>query len=383
VVAVVGLVLVAPGRGAPAVAELPVRPTESHIDGSLDGVAVTSAEYDDLAAAYETALTGREDAQRRAEQLRADEAAQAEIVAAAEAGVTVARQEVVAARAALSSMAVAAYVGIEGAEPAAIAVAIAEGSVHLDDSRVVVAEIIGEDRVARVEVARAGLEEARTVLDDAEERMAAILAARAEVEAERDRYLEAELNLGPDVVDARARARVRGHDLTLVALDAYTAAARATTGSDPACGVGWELLAGIGRVESRHGTFAGTRLDAAGLTEDRIIGIALTGTGGTALIGDTDGGTLDADTTYDRAVGPMQFIPSTWARWARDGDGDGVADPHDIYDAAMTAAAYLCASGPGLDTEAGRARAVLSYNHSQAYVTSVTGFADGYRSLVL
>lgn len=376
-------VVAAPGALAPASAQLPVRPAESHIDDSLASVAVTSPEHDALAVRYEAARAGREDAQRRAEELSEDEVAQVEQVALAESVEDAARAEVVAAGEALASMAVSAYIGIEGAEPAEIGAAISDRSVHLDDARVVVAGIVGEDRVARARAADVALDEALAALAAAEATLASIRTTLIEVEAERDRQLEIELTLGPDLADARALARVEGHDLPLVALDAYTAAARAVAATDPSCGLEWQLLAGIGRVESRHGSFGGTRLTPAGLTADRIIGIALTGGGGTALIGDTDGGTLDGDTTFDRAVGPMQFIPSTWERWARDGDGDGSADPHNLYDAALSAGAYLCASGPGLDTSAGRERALFSYNRSAAYGVSVASFADGYRSLEL
>ena len=374
---------IVPLLSASAIAELPVRPTESHIDDSLAGVAVTSPEYDRLAAEYEAALSGREAAQQRAEELALEEAVQVETVRKAEAAVTRARRAMVDARESLASMAVSAYVGIEGAEPAEVGAAIANDAVHLDDSRVVVAELVGEDRVDTVTVARGRARRARVAFDEAEQKLASIRAARIEIEAERDRLLEIELTVAPDVTDARAVARVEGRDLTLVALDAYTAAARTTAETDPSCGIEWELLAGIGRVESRHGTFGGTRLTAEGETEERIIGIPLNGGNNTAVITDTDGGELDGDTTHDRAVGPMQFIPSTWARWALDGDGDDEADPHNIYDTALTAAAYLCASGPGLDTDAGRSRAVFSYNHSQAYVAQVSSYADGYRSLAI
>ncbi|MGH3994059.1 MAG: lytic murein transglycosylase, partial [Pseudonocardiaceae bacterium] len=81
---------------------------------------------------------------------------------------------------------------------------------------------------------------------------------------------------------------------------------------------------------------------------------------------------------YDRAVGPMQFIPSTWARWASDGDGDGQADPHDIDDAAVTAARYLCADRRDVGTARGWWAAVLSYNNSVDYAQRVFGAADAY-----
>ena len=81
---------------------------------------------------------------------------------------------------------------------------------------------------------------------------------------------------------------------------------------------------------------------------------------------------------WQRATGPLQFIPSTWDRWASDGDGDGVDDPQDIDDAAYAAARYLCASGADLATGAGWSEAVFSYNHSSAYVRSVYDAAQAY-----
>jgi hypothetical protein len=98
---------------------------------------------------------------------------------------------------------------------------------------------------------------------------------------------------------------------------------------------------------------AGSVLLANGLSTPRIIGIPLNGVG-TELILDTDHGVLDGDRVYDRAVGPMQFIPSTWAQYATDGNGDGTADPFNIYDAAASAAKYLCDAGAVLRTRTGK-----------------------------
>jgi len=107
------------------------------------------------------------------------------------------------------------------------------------------------------------------------------------------------------------------------ALDAYQRAATLVEAADPSCHVDWALLAAIGRVESNHARFGGNRLDAAGVAQPGIIGIPLDGSRGTARITDTDGGSLDRDTVYDRAVGPMQFIPSTWRVVGVDA-GDGL-----------------------------------------------------------
>jgi membrane-bound lytic murein transglycosylase B len=184
------------------------------------------------------------------------------------------------------------------------------------------------------------------------------------------------------VHEARARATVVGSDLTLVALDAYLRAALETEAQRPECNLPWWLLAGIGRVESGHGTFATSTLDAAGTARPSIIGIALDGGNDTAVITDTDGGRLDGDRISDRAVGPMQFIPSTWARYEVDGNGDGVADPQNLYDAARAAADYLCTAGGDLSTDAGIQRAVFAYNHSDAYVAKVLSFAQEYVTLL-
>ncbi|MDP9093578.1 MAG: lytic transglycosylase domain-containing protein, partial [Actinomycetota bacterium] len=154
------------------------------------------------------------------------------------------------------------------------------------------------------------------------------------------------------------------------ALLAYQQAANEEQLVNPGCGLSWPLLAGIGRVESDHARFGGATLYTDGVSLPKIIGIALNGHG-TALILDTDHGVLDGDTVYDHAVGPMQFIPSTWAQYGVDGNHDGTIDPFNIYDAALTAARYLCAAGGNLTTLAGQTTAVLTYNHSDAYVALV------------
>src|SRR3954470_12951943 len=159
-----------------------------------------------------------------------------------------------------------------------------------------------------------------------------------------------------------------------VALEAYQ---RAAASSPAACHITWPLIAAIGRVESNHGRFAGAVLHTDGRSSPRIIGIPLNGLG-TALIHDTDGGRLDGDAVYDRAVGPLQFIPSTWSSHGRDGDGDGQRDPFDINDAAAATAAYLCAAGGDLSSVAGQTRAVLAYNHSDSYVATVLTLAASY-----
>ncbi|CAM5682970.1 Transglycosylase SLT domain-containing protein OS=Streptomyces tendae OX=1932 GN=GUR47_10405 PE=4 SV=1 [Streptomyces tendae] len=158
-------------------------------------------------------------------------------------------------------------------------------------------------------------------------------------------------------------------------LRAYRAAETAVGRTDQGCRLPWELLAAIGKVES--GQARGGAVDRNGTTLGRITGPPLDGRG-FALILDTDGGAHDGDTVYDRAVGPMQFLPSTWARWGADGNGDGRADPNNVFDAALAAGHYLCAGDRDLGRAADLDRAVLSYNNSRAYLALVRHWLEFY-----
>jgi hypothetical protein len=136
------------------------------------------------------------------------------------------------------------------------------------------------------------------------------------------------------------------------------------------CHIPVMLLAAIGEVESS--SLRGRSLDASHDAVPPVRGPALSG-GSFSAIRDTDGGRWDGDPVWDRAVGPMQFIPGTWRLWGADGNGDGVADPQNIEDAALAAADYLCAGGRDLSRPADLQAAVLSYNHSQRYLATVLG----------
>ncbi|WP_444852219.1 lytic transglycosylase domain-containing protein [Streptomyces sp. NPDC000229] len=159
-------------------------------------------------------------------------------------------------------------------------------------------------------------------------------------------------------------------------LAAYRRAEAAVARTDPGCRLPWQLLAAIGKVES--GQARGGRVDAHGSTLEPILGPVLNGVG-FARITDTDGGAYDGDTVYDRAVGPMQFIPSTWARWRADGNGDGRQDPGNVHDAALAAGRYLCAGERTLTVKADLDRAVLGYNHSGAYLRTVLAWLAFYQ----
>lgn len=164
------------------------------------------------------------------------------------------------------------------------------------------------------------------------------------------------------------------------ALQAYATAAQRLAREQPGCGIGWNTLAGIGFVESEHGTIDGSRVSRSGRVSPPIVEIPLDGTT-TDAIPDTDGGSLDYDTVWDRAVGPMQFIPSTWRAWASDGNGDGIEDPQNIDDAAYAAARYLCVTGGDLTTSEGWIAAVAAYNDTIDYNHRVAEAADLYAHL--
>ncbi|MFD9497878.1 lytic transglycosylase domain-containing protein [Streptomyces sp. NPDC060035] len=175
----------------------------------------------------------------------------------------------------------------------------------------------------------------------------------------------------PVVVRAWAEAGIPA-----TVFSAYRTSERSLGRTDPGCRLPWQLLAAIGKVES--GQARGGQVDAGGTTFSPILGPVLNGAG-FADIPDTDGGAYDGDTRYDRAVGPMQFIPSTWAHWGRDGNGDGRKNPHNIFDAALAAGHYLCAGTRNLSVQRDLDRAILSYNHSDTYLRTVLSWLDFYR----
>ncbi|MFC8216722.1 lytic murein transglycosylase [Streptomyces sp. NPDC057362] len=182
---------------------------------------------------------------------------------------------------------------------------------------------------------------------------------------------------GGPVAPGTVRDQVRVQSgIPATVLRAYRAAERAVGRTDPGCRLPWELLAAIGKVES--GQARGGAVDRNGTTLSRITGPPLNGKG-FALIRDTDGGAHDGDTVYDRAVGPMQFLPSTWARWGADGNGDGRADPNNVFDAALAAGHYLCAGDRDLGRAADLDRAILSYNNSRTYLETVEYWLEFYR----
>ena len=187
---------------------------------------------------------------------------------------------------------------------------------------------------------------------------------------------------GVVTVDPGWASRMAGQaGIPLPAMRAYAVAALRLSAEQPGCELGWTTLAGLGYIESLHGTIDGRSLLDDGHSSTPILGPALDGKGPIAAIpASPTSAQWHGDAQWDHAVGPLQFIPSTWATWQSDGDGDGVADPNDLDDAAYAAGRYLCASGNATDTGPGWVAAVFSYNHSEDYVRSVYDAASAYAS---
>jgi hypothetical protein len=157
-----------------------------------------------------------------------------------------------------------------------------------------------------------------------------------------------------------------------VVLDAYKHAEQVLAAQQPNCHLPWWLLAGIGKIES--GQAENGEVDAAGNTLRPILGPELNGQHGYAALPAILGGKWTGDPVWQRAVGPMQFLPSTWLEWG------GGGNPNNVYDADIAAGKYLCAGGRDLSVPAQQAAAVFSYNHSDSYVQIVLIWANAYRN---
>ncbi|MBX3099400.1 MAG: transglycosylase SLT domain-containing protein [Salinibacterium sp.] len=181
-----------------------------------------------------------------------------------------------------------------------------------------------------------------------------------------------------DMVDhdwAQRTAEATG--IPVLAVLAYAGAAIRAAEVYPDCGIGWNTLAAIALVESDHGSFGGSSIGADFTVSPPIFGAVLDG-GDTEHIPDSDGGLVDGIKDFDRAVGPMQLIPQTWASWPSDGNGDGVGDPQNIADAAIAAANHMCRASGGMSTDDGWRRGIAAYNSGVDYLRKVATAAQQY-----
>ncbi|WP_040750338.1 lytic transglycosylase domain-containing protein [Nocardia transvalensis] len=199
-------------------------------------------------------------------------------------------------------------------------------------------------------------------------------------------FLRAAKHAGPPVVktvaqpDGRVAADLPAGPLGLpgIAQAAYQNAERVLAQEDSNCHMPWSVLAGIGQVESKH---AYGKADAKGYPLDPIYGPVLDGSlGGNQVVHATDGELDGGMSSYTRAVGPMQFLPETWRKFAADGDGDGISDPQNLFDAALTAGKYLCHGGLDMNDLGQQSKAIMRYNNSMAYVANVMAWEVAYRT---
>ena len=167
--------------------------------------------------------------------------------------------------------------------------------------------------------------------------------------------------------------------IPIEAMEAYGYAARVAEVENPDCHLAWTTLAGIGMVESHHGTYRGAVIAPNGDVTPPIRGVRLDGTDGNLEIVEKEA-SMEGDPVYARAMGPMQFIPETWRLYGVDANNDGVISPDNFDDAALSAAGYLCFRGKDMATPRGWMNALHAYNHSELYARSVRDWAAAYAS---
>jgi membrane-bound lytic murein transglycosylase B len=167
-------------------------------------------------------------------------------------------------------------------------------------------------------------------------------------------------------------------NMPVVALESYGYAARVAQVENFKCHLAWTTLAGIGQVESHHGTYGGAAIAPNGDVSPPIRGVRLDGTNGNMEIVADDSIQPDPDPDYARAMGPMQFIPETWRLYGVSARGNTAASPDNFDDAALSAAGYLCWTGKDLATPRGWMNALRAYNHSDQYARTVRDWATAY-----
>ncbi len=185
---------------------------------------------------------------------------------------------------------------------------------------------------------------------------------------------------------AQLAAPAPGTDIPQIVLQAYQHAADVTAMINPSCHLSWQDVAALGRIESGHAQHGSTRIAANGDTYPPILGPPLDGTSGNAALPLPPISYYDGPGPWEEAVGPMQFLPTSWASVAMSGGTDTTPDPNNVFDAALGAANYLCrAVGPGgrLDTAAGLQTAYFSYNHSASYVAEAMSNVNYYGATLI
>lgn len=361
-------------------------------DPSWTEIAVSSPEFDRVSAAIraveerlEILVDRTERAQRLAEQLTLEVVALDEAVAIHHSDAVDSEARRQTAEDERVALAVAQYVGMGSDEAPGVTGPEADRDRALTT---VYRSMVDEDRRDTAAASTVRRDNALVALAQAEvdrsvtrQQLADVITTRRWAEGETLTLYESRADLGLEQDELRWSAEVVGSDIPLLMLVAYHRAAAAMGEEQPRCQIEWTLLAGVGRAESNHARYGGARADLVGDLSRKIVGPRLDGVEFQEIF-DTDGGRLDGDVEYDRAVGPMQFIPGTWRTFGRDGNGDGDKDPQNVFDATLAAADYLCQSGPLAGVDRMRV-ALLSYNQSDVYGEAVLASWRRYERLGL
>jgi membrane-bound lytic murein transglycosylase B len=167
-------------------------------------------------------------------------------------------------------------------------------------------------------------------------------------------------------------------DIPQTALEAYGYAEWVIQQTTPSCKISWTTLAGVAKITSDHGRSGGGKIDSRGQLRPALTGPALNGSGGQPRVGDSDGGALDGDTSWDHAIGPMLMTPAMWRASGVDGDSDGLADPQDIDDASLGAAYHLCAAGGDISVVANWKKAISGYHGLSSQIDKIFESAQSY-----
>lgn len=192
-------------------------------------------------------------------------------------------------------------------------------------------------------------------------------------------------------IEAAQLAEIGG--MSIEAATAYIEGAKRAQELVPGCAVDPLFLAGFGKVESGHGTANGASIQPDGMVLPKILGPPLDGSGVGGNVTPIRN-RLPADKrslygvngAYDQAVGPMQFLGSTFGGLQPppdfDGDPSTIPTPHSYYDATLGAAILLCNAGDGLQDEASMRKGAFSYNRSSSYVEKVMGEYQRLKTLM-
>lgn len=135
----------------------------------------------------------------------------------------------------------------------------------------------------------------------------------------------------------------------------------------------WTVVAGIGKIESGHGTIFGSKLDSNNTAQPPIKGVVLDGSVPKTAA-------LKYKGSWERAEGPMQFLRKSWDIFGVDADGDGIKNRQDADDAIAAAVIHLCGKDQAIDdaSEPSLRAMIYGYNRSDSYVNDVLAKARWY-----